>query len=541
MARRQQDTEALPLAASFRSAMSEYRAEFSIGGTGRYLPSPRGIQAQGSGADYHYANETQFFRGIERARDFDRNNMVVGSGVNKLIANVVQDGFTLDPTTSDEGFNTELKALWYDWCDNEDSCDWEQERTFPAMESMVLRNAIVDGDLLCLPLEDGSLQFIEAHRLRHPASVSKRNVIHGVELDPKTGRRIRYHVTKPDIDAYRPKTLADVQTYNARGEDGEKQVLHVYFPTRFSQRRGVTAFAPIAYPVAYHDDLQFAKLVQAQVCSAYAILEQQIVGQQVPPPPRTGDEPQTGARFEEALADGTTRTTEGISPGMRVRARPGWELKGFSPAVPNPEFFMHASLILTIIAINLDLPVHVLLLDPTKTNFSGWRGAIEQARIRFRKIQRDLIKQFHTPVYRWKLRQWAAEDKAIARRMEQMPARDFFSHAWHPPTWSYIEPSKDITANAQEAATCQTSRRRQRARVGEDWQDIVPEIVEDNAMLILAAQKRATELNKLPEFSDERAKLTWRDIAALPMPDGVTMAMKPPEEPEPVAVVGGAA
>ena len=41
---------------------------------------------------------------------------------------------------------------------------------------------------------------------------------------------------------------------------------------------------------------------------------------------------------------------------MELFGFPGESLKGFSPNVPNPEFFQHAKLILTILASNLDLP-----------------------------------------------------------------------------------------------------------------------------------------------------------------------------------------
>jgi lambda family phage portal protein len=522
---RRRETEALDISAEFRRSYEDYRADFDIGGTGRYMPTPRGVQVTGSGADYHYRNEAQFFRAIERARHFDRNNMVVGQGINRLAANLIQDGFTIDVKTGDKKIDADLKAAWYEWCEDPEQCDSEGEKSFYEMEELAARTIPVDGDIFCLPQkENGTLQWLEAHRCRRPASSRSKNCIHGVNLDPSTARRTSYFFTKQDIDPLGSvRTLNDVLSIDARDDDGEKQVLHLHWPRRFSQRRGVTAFAPAALPIQYHDDIQFANLVAAQVQSCYAILEQQLAGMGPNlPAPRTGSEAQTGSRSTEIELDGTTRTKEGMSPGMRIRAKDGYGLTGFTPTIPGPQYTEHALMILTIIAINLDLPVHVLLLDPTKTNFSGWRGAIDEARKRFRVMQRLLISRFYRPVWRWFVRYRIADDVALNAAMDRSGIR-LFNHEWRPPTWSYIEPLKDIQADTLEGASSLTSRRRIKARRGEEWDEIAPEIVVDNGLLIREAKKEAAAINKAFPEDDP---ITWRDVVSLPMPQGVTMALK---------------
>lgn len=493
---RRRETEALALPQSMRAAMEEYRADFDIGSTSRYLPTPKGTLIQGTGADYHYRNETQFFRAIERARGYDRNNMVIGQGINRLAANLVKDGFTLDVKTGDKDTDAALTAAWYEWCENPEHCDAEGEKTFYEMELLAARSIPVDGDVFCLTRADGNLQWLEAHRCRRPSSLrrSAEACMHGVNMDRDSARRTSYFFTKEDIGPLgQVRALRDVFEVQARDEEGEKQVLHLHWPLRFSQRRGVTAFAPVALPIQYHDDIQFATLVAAQMQSCWAIIEE--TQQQVnPPPPRTGADAPTGAQTIDQYDDGVSRTVAGVSPGMRVRGREGWTMRGFSPTIPGPQFKEHAYLVLSIIAINLDLPLVVFLLDASQTNFSGWRGAIDQARIRFRVMQRLLINRFYTPVWRWFVRQRIAEDKAMAGMFRKLGPK-IFGHAWHPPTWSYIEPNKDISANALELATLQTSPRRQRARQGEDFSDIVPEIVEDAAAILLAAEQKVQELN----------------------------------------------
>lgn len=496
--------EALPLSATFRQAMGELKNDYAIGTNTRYRPRPRGVQINGSGADYHYRSEVNFMQAIERSRFFDRDNMVVGQGVNRLVANVIQDGFTLDVRTGDKSVDDDLAARWSEWSTDPELCDYEGEKSFRKMESMVLRAAIVDGDIFTLPLSDfGSLQMVEAHRVRTPSN-TKKNVVHGVEMED-SARRKGYWVTKEDLNPLKALTrVSDIQQIPARDELGQKQVFHVYLPTRFSQRRGVTAFAPVVDAIGMHDDLQFATLVKAQVASCFAIFEELDIALAA-----SGSRPGTIVTGNQTNdnRDGSNRTVEGIAPGMRVKGSPGVKLTGFAPQVPNPEFFPHATLILTFIAINLDLPVAVLLLDPSNTNFSGWRGSIDQARMRFRQIQADMRESFHTPVYKWKVRQWISESPSLEAAFRKLGEKMFW-HRWNPPTWKYIEPNKDAAADDTRLSRGLISRRRRSGEQGYIGDELDDEIIADNESLIERAILSAQRLTQ--KYAD--FPVTWQHV-----------------------------
>lgn len=492
---------------SFNDHRDELRSDYAMGTTSRFRPAPRGVAAMGSGADYHYRNESQFLRMIERARFFDRDNMIVGQGVNRLVANVIQDGFTLDVRTGDKKADKEIYNRWWEWAEDPEQCDYEGEKSFCDMESLLFRQVIVDGDVIALPLADfGSLQLVEAHRMRTPSN-TKKNVVHGVQLDDG-GRRVAYWITKEDLDPLRALSkVSDTVQYATRDAQGDRQVFHVYNPRRISQRRGVTSFAPVVDPIGIHDDLEFAHLIKAQVASCFAIFEQVDMALGIKPGATRPAAMQTGAQVTETLEDGSARTIQGLAPGMRVRGSPGVKLEGFSPNIPNPEFFEHAKLILTIIAVNLDIPLAVLLLDPSNTNFSGWRGAIDQARLRFRQMQSWYRKAFHAQVYKWKLRQWISQDDKMGRLFRKLgPA--IFEHIWHAPTWRYIEPNKDAMADDLRLTRGLISRRRRDAEQGLDNEEHDPEIVTDNGKLIRLALAEASAINA--EFPD--AGVTWQQV-----------------------------
>lgn len=497
-----------PSAQNWSECFEQLRSDFDAAKDSRFQARLRGVMPLGSGADYHYRYERHLMYMIERARSFDRNNMVVGQGVTRLVNNVVQGGITLDANTGSGEADQIIAEKWEALTSSPERCDATGELDFHGKELLTLRAAIVDGDMVHLPLTDATLESVEAHRLRTPQR-TQRNVVHGVLLDQRR-RPLEYWLTKEDVDPLRSVQLVrDIRPYPARDKYGYRQVFHVRIPKRVSQTRGVSALAPITFPAGAHDDLQFAKLVQAQATSSWAVIHQ-FESDDLP-----GPAGQKGEQTVETQADGTQRTVEGLGPGMEYFGQPGEKLMGFSPNVPNPEFFEHALMVLTFIAINLDLPVQVLLLDPRQTNFSGWRGAWEQTKVGLRQLQRWLTAQFHRPYYLWQLRRWLLADERLARAVLKAPSRpndflaagmpldaqregvDVAKHKWNAPVWPYIEPNKDMQADVGRVNNLLAPRSAVAAERGRsDYDELVRRCIGDNGALLEAAAVKAAELNK---------------------------------------------
>jgi len=307
-------------------------------------------------------------------------------------------------------------------------------------------------------------------------------------------------------------------------------------PDRASQTRGVTAFAPMADTADHWDDLNFANLVGAKVQSCYTVLrEMEAAAPGIPTP--GGDHSET----TETRPDGETRTLSDIAPGFEVYGYPGEKLRGFVPTIPGLQFFQHSKLLLGILAVNLDLPLCVFLLDAESTNFSGFRGAIDQARTRWREIQTWYQGSLHSPVYEWKVRQWAVTDAALRAAVERVDAlRDSlgyvpagtvnpFAHVWHAQELPYIQPVDDATADILQAKGLLSSPRRLAAARGIDFSDLTDEIVSDHGSRIEKAHAKAEDLNKRLGLD-----LTWRDILMWPMPDGVQISVGN-QQPQPGA------
>ena len=491
------------IAKAFDASLADYRASYFAASSGRFLPTPPGISPMGSGADYHYRTEMEYLRMLERARFFDRDNMVVGQGVTRVVANIVQEGFTFDPDTGDEGLDAEWKSRWGEWSESPALCDFEGEKCFQDFEQAAIRSVIVDGDSVPLLTNRGSIQWKEGHLLRNPHGVfNSDSIVHGVEMDGGR-RRIAYHIAAEEINPLRAVTpTTSFRRIPKRDAAGFPNVLHLYDPKRMSQTRGVTAFAPSVVPIQYHEDLQFATLLKAKVASFVAIFRQYDADAKV------GSGRQGGSRTAESLVDGSSRVVEKTGLAQTITGDPGEKLTGFSPNIPNPEYFPHMSMILGIIAINLDLPMVVFLLDPSKTNFSSWRGAIDQARMRFRQRQDWLRRNFHSPVVEWQVRRWMASDPAL----RNLPSTvNPFGHSWKRPKWAYIEPLKDAQADDLRISRNLESASAVCAESGRDWDEVSAAIVNDRARLIVTAIEKAREINT--KYAAEKPGLTWKDLA----------------------------
>jgi hypothetical protein len=246
--------------------------------------------------------------------------------------------------------------------------------------------------------------------------------------------------------------------------------------------------------------------------------------------------PSVDGMFGDASTQPTgsgVRQLEGIQPGMMIDGVPGEELQGFSPSVPNAEYFDQVKLILQIIGVNFGLPLCLVLMDGSETNFSGWRGAVDEARKGFIADQLNLVRRLHSPAWRW----WVSrllENEPAMRKASKRSGVDIFGHVWNLPTWSYIEPVADAEGDATQLRNALTSPRRMHAARGKDWETIAEEIIDDNVYAIERANKAAAKINA----TNPLAPVTWRDLIPLAMPAGTTMAM---QDPNAVAVQEAAA
>jgi capsid protein len=238
--------------------------------------------------------------------------------------------------------------------------------------------------------------------------------------------------------------------------------------------------------------------------------------------------PDNEIQQDPCSSSGGERRVRNLAPGAEFTSRvPGETIKGFTPGIPSAEFFNHSRLLLTFIAVNLDLPLILLLMDASETNFSGWRGAMDQAKLKFRKFQTRFAEKYHCEVYRWKLRQFLREDTSLRTAYGRLGTA-FFNCRWNLPQWPYIEPLKDASADLLIMRNGLSSPRRVLKGRNLEHEDIARETCEDNALVIQHAMDKALDLNAHPLIADNPSeRVSWREIARAPLADGFKLDLAP--------------
>lgn len=489
---------------SFGRRVADIGADFDAAKENRYRRRLTGYSPMGSGADYHYRSEADYLKIMERARHDDRNDIIVSQAINRLVDNVMQSGFKLDPDTGDDGADAVLRAKWREWTENPDMCDARGDQTFREMSEKALRGALIDGDQFFLPLESGQLQVMEGHRCRTPNG-TKRNVVHGILLEPSTRKPLEYWFTNEEISPMMAVAkVGDITPVPARDRKGNRQVFHLSFTNRANQTRGLSVMTAVSNYIGMHDDTQYAALIQQQMSAMFVLIRNRALDGQY------GANGATGAVDSETLIDGTSRDTIELAPGTELTGQPGETIQGFSPNVPSPQYIEHVKMILTFIGLNLNLPRIILLLDASDTNFSSWRSAFDQAKYGFRRLQARMVERYYTPIYLWKLRQWAQRDREV-RTLAALLEGKLFNHYWTPPRWGYIDPLKDAQADVVRIENRLNSHRGVLLEAGYEIEDVYRECVADQQLWITSCLEAARAINK----KYEEAGVTWRDVASL--------------------------
>jgi len=457
----------------------------------------------GGTADAHYTNASEFWRVREYVRDMDRNDAIIGQLVTRAVDNIVGSGFVPVPNTGDETLNAEITARWNDWANDPNQCDVTARMTFHQMEKLALRHTLLDGDIFGLLTGSGALQMLEGDMVDSPDRQTD-DVVHGVEVN-LVGKPLRYwirHLEEGQRERTGRRVSPSDSGYDKRpafDSEGNAAIVHVYDPKRFTQTRGISALAPVFGIAGMFEDLNFSKLVQQEISSCVAMFIERETDYQL------GDRETSG-----------TDILEEVSPGLIIRGKPGEKLSSFAPNVTSADWQEHIRLILRIIGAALGMPLTLVLLDTSATNFHGYRGELDQARLGFKCVQKWFAQRFHSQVYRWKVREWFPASR-------NQP--NILHHRWAMPGWSYVDPLKDGQADALALKNILMSPREQQSRRGLNWETTVKETVFDREMMILEAEAGVQRI-----FAKTGLKIEWWQLLNMSQPDGVTISTQITEE-----------
>lgn len=402
-----------------------------------------------------------------RARNLVMNNPFAKRFVSQVRNNVVgPHGFRLKPLVRlrtgklDQVSNDAIHAAWVKWC-RKGNCTVDRRQSFVGLLKTVLTTLPQDGEVL-IRLREGfdndgrfALQAIDAdlldEQLNRDAGTYGNEIRMGVEID-QWGAPVAYHMFS--------RHPSESGMARARVVVPASEIIHLGIPYRVGQTRYVPWFHAIMTDLKHLDGYQEAEIVAARMAaSAMGFIETQEDSAFQP----TEDERVEGVEWE-------------MEPAMIRQLPVGTKFTGWSPEHPTTAYPDFVKGVLRGISAGLDIAYHNLANDLEGVNYTSSRTGELDERDHWRDLQAYVVDDFLQVVYqRWlKMAMLTGE-----LRLKSEDPDLFTDVAWMPRGWAWVDPEKDLNATEKALALGLTTRTREAAAMGLDFDDVLEELKEE--------------------------------------------------------------
>ena len=414
---------------------------------------------------------------INQSREFMRDNGIYAGMISRSVNYIIGNGFGLQVRSKNANYNKKVEGLWKDY--------WKKPEikgvlSGPRMERMVARELFIAGDTGVLKIKGGLLQQIEAEQIIGKGASLKE----GIETND-FGAPIRYYVspynTRGRVDTAKSKPIQP------------NNFIFVTDPDRPSSLRTVPP-CQSTFPMLHRiNDVCDSEAIAWQLLARLALSINRAEGDTLAFK-ESKEDTNSGSDTEGKLA---TRITE-LDYALIFHGEHGDEIKGIDRNIPGKNFSESIITFLRLLGLPLGLPLEIILLDWTKSNYSQSRAVLEQAFKTFTSWQNLIEATFLDNVFKWKLAKWVRE--GLSDRS------DGLKHEWIKPTFPWIDQLKEAQAYAAKLDRSFTTHSQVCKSLNVEREDIV----EAREVEIKDAIARAKRIEK-----DTGEKVPWQTFAGL--------------------------
>jgi lambda family phage portal protein len=465
--------EARAMLGAWQRIENSYKGGVNTRLTTGYPPS------RGMGGSNHALRESTLRAMRDRSRNLDRNNPVAASLLDRAVENVIGHGMKLQAQTEDDGFNEEVEALWSDWwCDGR--ADIRGMMTGAQMEQLWYREHLRDGDFGVILHDLGPdqlyVQTIPGEQIdtEYGGNDDKTRTYSGIQFD-KYGRPVAFNVMDEETNTYRQTS----KKIPARD--------FIFFPRMkdAQQVRGEPLFATVFDLFDNTSGIIDAAAVAVRIATCQAMIVK-----------KAAPSSATAPLQESTNSQGRSQKIQTIEPGMIHYLQVGEEVESFNPHQPQQNLSEFLRFLFRTVGIAAGLPLEILLLDFSQSNYSNARAALLQLQRAARPQQRLFCKRVMSRIYQWRVSKWAASGQL---KVPNSISQTYWDHNFLPPGWAWIDPDKDGRANMMKLDANLTTLSQIAAEQGEEWEDIA------------IARARELKMAKKLELPETRSNQT-RDV-----------------------------
>ncbi len=453
------------------------RSYAAAGTAARYSDFKR---SKGS-ADYELLNGLAALR--EKARALARNSPTMVRYIQLMQDNIVgENGFQFRSRvkkadgTLDKTLNTRVERSWWNFMEAP-TVDGQMSGV-DVMEQMVeswARDGEYFLEVVTGPFNDDmfALNPIEADMCDetlntvHPPTGNQIRM--GVEIN-EYGRPVAYHMFEqhPGDPGWYANRKTGIRLH--RRVPAEK-ILHIFIRKRPGQTRGEPPTAAIINSVKMLDGYREAEVTGRRVQSAVmGFFEREKAGPSGIDALATqdlDDEPTTPLQME-------------LEPGTFKELPAGLKFSKFEATGSATDYKQFEGQIKRDHAMGLGISAFSLGMETDGVSYSTGRSVLIEDRDRYRRAQRFFMQPWSKIFKLW------LKYHSISPTTQIPPTRinavlEVFTFRGR--GWSWVDPAKDVKANAEALRTRQTSLSRIAANQGIDFDDLLQEIADDEAML----------------------------------------------------------
>lgn len=353
---------------------------------------------------------------VEFSRQFYAENAIYAGMISRASGYIVGNGFELQARTEDDDWNKSAESLWREFWRAPEIKNVNSGRQ---IERIICQELLITGESFVLLLDKGQIQVIESEQ------ISRTYQDDGIDVDAY-GRPVRFYVA--------PYSGGRVDTARAKATPSE----FVIYATKTDRPAVLRAKPPCqsAFSMLHRiNDVINSEAAAWQLLSRFAMAVLRSGGAEL--------------AFNESIADDSKASGNGdmanriheTDYALIYHGEPGEDVKGIDRNIPGQNFSESVVMFMRLLGLPLGLPLEIILLDWTKSNYSQSRAVLEQAYQTFLGWQYLLEDRFYKKLYQWKLNEWVANG-------ELKPRADQNAHEWIKPTFPWIDQYKEAQAYA---------------------------------------------------------------------------------------------
>lgn len=384
---------------------------------------------------------------INQSRDFTRDNGIYAGMIERANGYIIGNGFQLQSLTGNKAYDDQLEKLWRQFWKSPEIKNVLSGRN---LERMVCSEILTCGDTGLIMVDSGKLQHVEAEQ------IAAKNFRDGIEKDAYGAPKNFF------VAPY--KNYGGVDTTQAQPYSPDV-FCFITKPDRPSSIRGVPPLQA-SFPMLHRiNDVCDSEAVAWQMLARYAVAVTRQAGAEQGYEESMADDKKSS---DSLTGDTATRITE-LDYAMIFHGEPGDEVRGIDRNIPGQNFTESLMMFLRLLGLPLGLPLEIILLDWTKSNYSQSRAVLEQAYQAFLGWQMLIEESFLDRVLAWKVKGWE-----VSGDLDGEYGDEILEYAtWIKPTFPWIDILKETQAYGEKISLCISTHAETCRSAGRERDDVV--------------------------------------------------------------------